>query len=95
MQCRSHCGACCTAPSISSPIPGMPNGKASGETCIHLLDDLRCGIFNDPRRPKVCADFAAEEATCGHSREDALILLYDLENATSPMDNNHNTRSNT
>ncbi|MDR8085529.1 YkgJ family cysteine cluster protein, partial [Acinetobacter baumannii] len=26
-QCRPHCGACCTAPSITSPIPGMPNGK--------------------------------------------------------------------
>jgi len=30
MECRPHCGACCTAPSISSPIPGMPNGKMSG-----------------------------------------------------------------
>ncbi|HNV09555.1 MAG TPA: YkgJ family cysteine cluster protein, partial [Dokdonella sp.] len=27
MSCRSGCGACCIAPSISSPIPGMPNGK--------------------------------------------------------------------
>ncbi|HLV28200.1 MAG TPA: YkgJ family cysteine cluster protein, partial [Burkholderiaceae bacterium] len=27
MDCRPHCGACCTAPSISSPIPGMPQGK--------------------------------------------------------------------
>ncbi|MCC6439509.1 MAG: YkgJ family cysteine cluster protein, partial [Rhodanobacteraceae bacterium] len=26
MSCRSGCGACCIAPSISSPIPGMPNG---------------------------------------------------------------------
>ncbi|ENR9132482.1 TPA: YkgJ family cysteine cluster protein, partial [Shigella flexneri] len=24
MECRPGCGACCTAPSISSPIPGMP-----------------------------------------------------------------------
>ncbi|EOS9504771.1 YkgJ family cysteine cluster protein, partial [Shigella flexneri] len=23
MECRPGCGACCTAPSISSPIPGM------------------------------------------------------------------------
>ncbi|HCR8272553.1 TPA: YkgJ family cysteine cluster protein, partial [Shigella flexneri] len=22
MECRPGCGACCTAPSISSPIPG-------------------------------------------------------------------------
>ncbi len=27
VSCRPGCGACCTAPSISSPIPGMPNGK--------------------------------------------------------------------
>ncbi|MGU7695722.1 YkgJ family cysteine cluster protein, partial [Escherichia coli] len=27
MECRPDCGACCTAPSISSPIPGMPDGK--------------------------------------------------------------------
>jgi len=27
IDCRSGCGACCIAPSISSPIPGMPNGK--------------------------------------------------------------------
>ncbi|HCS2930732.1 TPA: YkgJ family cysteine cluster protein, partial [Shigella flexneri] len=25
MECRPGCGACCTAPSISSPIPGMPD----------------------------------------------------------------------
>ncbi|MDW3636530.1 YkgJ family cysteine cluster protein, partial [Vibrio sp. Vb0667] len=24
MDCRLGCGACCIAPSISSPIPGMP-----------------------------------------------------------------------
>ncbi|HED3481006.1 TPA: YkgJ family cysteine cluster protein, partial [Klebsiella pneumoniae] len=23
MECRTDCGACCIAPSISSPIPGM------------------------------------------------------------------------
>ena len=28
--CRPGCGACCTAPSISSPIPGMPEGKPAG-----------------------------------------------------------------
>ncbi|MFS9540720.1 YkgJ family cysteine cluster protein, partial [Klebsiella pneumoniae] len=26
MECRTDCGACCIAPSISSPIPGMPQG---------------------------------------------------------------------
>jgi hypothetical protein len=27
--CRPGCGACCIAPSITSPIPGMPDGKPS------------------------------------------------------------------
>ncbi|HNF77692.1 MAG TPA: YkgJ family cysteine cluster protein, partial [Thauera aminoaromatica] len=26
MDCRPGCAACCIAPSISSPIPGMPHG---------------------------------------------------------------------
>ena len=30
MNCRPHCGACCIALSISSPIPGMPAGKPAG-----------------------------------------------------------------
>jgi Fe-S-cluster containining protein len=27
LACRPGCGACCIAPSIASPIPGMPQGK--------------------------------------------------------------------
>ncbi|NLQ16935.1 YkgJ family cysteine cluster protein [Marinomonas sp. M1K-6] len=84
MQCRSGCGACCTAPSISSPIPGMPNGKAAGEVCIQLLSDYRCALFEDPSRPKVCADFRAEEYTCGHNREEAIALLSYMEDDTNP-----------
>ena len=30
MDCRRNCGACCIAPSITSPIPGMPQGKPAG-----------------------------------------------------------------
>ncbi|NVK75407.1 MAG: YkgJ family cysteine cluster protein [Oceanospirillaceae bacterium] len=86
MQCRSGCGACCTSPSISSPIPGMPNGKAAGEPCIQLLNDYRCAIFNDPSRPKVCSDFTAENYICGNSREEAINILSLLENNTSPKD---------
>ena len=86
MQCRPNCGACCTAPSISSPIPGMPNGKAAGEPCIHLLDDYRCAIFEAPDRPNVCADFKAEEYICGNSRAEAITILSHLEDATSPID---------
>jgi Fe-S-cluster containining protein len=28
--CRAGCGACCIALSISSPIPGMPDGNIEG-----------------------------------------------------------------
>ncbi len=82
MSCRAGCGACCIAPSISSPIPGMPNGKKAGERCIHLTQDYLCGIFNDPRRPKVCADFQADPDCCGESRAQALELLTVLELST-------------
>ncbi len=65
MKCRENCGACCIALSISSPIPGMAGGKPAGVRCIHLLDDYRCDIYNDPDYPKVCTGFNAEEDFCG------------------------------
>jgi len=77
MKCRPNCGACCIAPSISSPIPGMPDGKPAGVRCIHLTDDYRCAIYD--RRPKVCRDFQAEELVCGKSRDEAMKILSDLE----------------
>lgn len=82
MLCRPSCGACCIAPSISSIIPGMPNGKAAGEKCIHLLDDMRCDIFGHKSRPKVCADFQADNEICKDSREMALITITELETLT-------------
>lgn len=79
MKCRKGCGACCIAPSISSPIPGMPEGKKAGVPCIHLTDDYKCKIFNSELRPKVCSSFMAEEIICGLNREEALENLYKLE----------------
>ncbi|MEA3461629.1 MAG: YkgJ family cysteine cluster protein [Bacteroidota bacterium] len=79
MKCREKCGACCIAPSISSPIPGMPDGKPAGVACIHLSADFRCMIFDDPARPKVCDQFKADAEICGTTREEALILLSSLE----------------
>ena len=79
MKCREKCGACCIAPSISSPIPGMPDGKPAGVPCIHLSDNYRCQIFGDPGRPKVCDQFKAEPEVCGTNREEALMLLSSLE----------------
>jgi uncharacterized protein len=78
MECRSGCGACCIAVSISSPIPGMPDGKPSGVRCIHLLDDFRCALYISPDRPKVCGDFMAEPEFCGSNREEALQIFYNL-----------------
>lgn len=78
MKCRENCGACCIAISISSPIPGMPEGKPSGVRCIHLADDNKCMLFNKPERPKVCWDFKAEYEFCGNTREEALQILYNL-----------------
>ncbi len=79
MECRKHCGACCIALSISSPIPGMPDGKPAGIRCIHLTDDLTCGIFHDPERPKVCDAFTPEPLFCGNNGEEALKILSELE----------------
>ena len=85
MDCRVGCGACCIAISISSPIPGMPAGKAAGVHCVQLTDDHRCRIFNQPQRPNVCGGFRAALDTCGESREDAMRYLGWLEVATAIM----------
>ena len=76
MECREKCGACCIGLSISSPIPGLPNGKAAGVPCIHLTDDMRCAIFNHPDRPKTCANFKPELLFCGNNRDEALVIQY-------------------
>ncbi|MBL4741374.1 MAG: hypothetical protein COB75_00355 [Idiomarina sp.] len=82
MECRVGCGACCIAPSISSPIPGMPNGKKAGERCVQLDDNNLCKLFGDSRRPAVCEQFSADRDVCGTSREQALLLLTSLEQST-------------
>lgn len=85
MNCRDNCGACCTAPSITSPIPGMPNGKPAGVRCIQLGDDNLCLIFGQPERPAFCGGLQPSVEMCGDSREYAMLWLGDLERATAPM----------
>lgn len=85
MECRPGCGACCIAPSISSPIPGMPQGKPAGVRCLHLTDDYLCAIYELPERPDVCARLRAEPEMCGGCRADALDYLARLERLTSPQ----------
>ena len=84
MPCRPHCGACCTAPSITSPIPGMPHGKPAGMPCVQLDDELRCRLFGKPERPAFCASLRPEPGMCGGSRVEAMALLAVLEAATQP-----------
>jgi len=83
-QCRPACGACCTAPSITSPIPGMPDGKPAGVRCIQLGDDMLCRIFGQPERPAFCGGLQPSEEMCGSSREQAIRWLDALERATAP-----------
>lgn len=82
MQCRMGCGACCIAPSISSPIPGMPNGKPAGVRCIQLNEANMCRIFGQPERPLVCSDFKATIDVCGQTNQEAMWLITDLEQNT-------------
>jgi hypothetical protein len=84
ISCRDGCGACCIAPSISSPIPGMPFGKPAGIPCVQLTDDFRCALFGKPERPAVCASLRPSETMCGASRGEALRRLERLEVLTTP-----------
>lgn len=83
MNCRSACAACCIAPSISSPIPGMALGKPAGVRCVQLTNDERCALFGDARRPKVCTSLQPSNEMCGATRKHALHWLARLEAATA------------
>jgi uncharacterized protein len=83
MECRPGCAACCTAPSISSPIPGMPRGKPAGVPCVQLDEALRCRLFGRPERPAVCASLKPDADMCGSSRTQAIAWLDRLERQTA------------
>lgn len=88
MECRPHCAACCIAPSISSPIPGMTpvDGvyKPAGVRCVQLDEADRCRLFGHPSRPAVCRSLQPSPEMCGDSREQALRWLGHLERSTRP-----------
>ncbi|EGJ09458.1 YkgJ family cysteine cluster protein [Rubrivivax benzoatilyticus] len=84
LPCRERCAACCIAPSISSAIPGMPEGKPAGVRCIQLDEADHCRLFGRPERPAVCGGLEPSAEMCGASREHALAWLNRLETATSP-----------
>jgi len=84
MPCRIGCGACCIAISISSPLPGMPNGKPAGLRCPHLTTDNTCRIHHQPGYPAVCRNLRPSPEMCGNSREEAMAYLTEIERLTTP-----------
>lgn len=84
MNCRVGCGACCIVISISSPLPGMSQGKPAGTRCLHLTPDNRCGLWGKAERPAVCANLRPAVDICGDSDAEAFILLAELERLTAP-----------
>ena len=83
MTCRPGCGACCIAPSISSPIPGMPDGKPAGVRCVQLDANERCKIFGRADRPAICQSLRPTPEMCGRNRAEALAYLSRLEQKTA------------
>lgn len=83
-SCRARCAACCIAPSITSPVPGMPHGKPAGVRCVQLTGDEACALFGDPRRPVFCSGLKPSEEMCGLTRGHALAFLTRLETLTAP-----------
>jgi Fe-S-cluster containining protein len=83
ISCRAGCGACCIAPSLSSAIPGMDNGKPAGIRCVQLTENNRCRMYGKPGRPPVCLSYQATEEFCGATQEDALRALSELERITA------------
>ncbi len=84
MECRPACAACCIAPSISSPLPGLPQGKPAGMRCPQLTADRRCALFGRPERPAVCASLPPSPAMCRDDAGAALRRLARLELVTRP-----------
>lgn len=62
----------------------MPNGKPAGVACAQLGEDMRCRVFGQPQRPPFCASLRPAADMCGGSRQEALVLLALLEDATRP-----------
>lgn len=84
--CRPGCAACCIAPSISSPIPGMPAGKPAGVRCVQLDDRLGCRLFGLATRPAVCSGLQPAPDMCGETPAQAMAWLARLEAMTQPLD---------
>ncbi|MBL7974740.1 MAG: YkgJ family cysteine cluster protein [Candidatus Kapabacteria bacterium] len=83
-ECRKGCGACCIAPSITTPLPGMPHGKPAGVRCVHLTNNNLCELFGTSLRPVFCSTLQPNPEMCGTTTEEAMDFLYRLEILTQP-----------
>ena len=81
-KCRKGCAACCIVISISSPLPGMPNGKPAGVPCVNLLENNLCSLYNTPEYPQVCRNFKFDPEFCGKTNKEAYSNLEQLEMLT-------------
>lgn len=81
-ECRAGCAACCTVISISSALPGMPEGKPAGVRCVNLDEHNFCRLHGTPQYPKICASFPAEAEMCGNSNEHAYAFIRKMEEFT-------------
>ena len=84
MHCRAGCGACCIAPSITTAMPDMPEGKPAGRPCLHLDERHLCRLFDSAVRPAFCTSLRASPEMCGASYQEAMTNLNQLEILTQP-----------
>ncbi|MHC4909057.1 MAG: YkgJ family cysteine cluster protein [Planctomycetota bacterium] len=84
IECRPGCAACCVAPSITGPLPGMPNGKPAGVPCVNLGKDGLCALWGTDDYPSTCRSFQAMRSVCGTTSHEAMVNLRVLEKRTAP-----------
>lgn len=82
MDCQK-CGACCIAPSITSSMPGMPDGKPAGVRCRHLNDRNLCVLFSRAERPGFCLGWQPGPDVCGASFDEAMANIAAMEARTA------------
>ena len=80
--CRK-CGACCIAPSITTPMPNMPNGKPAGVRCVNLNDENLCTLYGRPERPTFCSGWKPDRELCGKNFVQAMKNIAALERQTA------------
>jgi Fe-S-cluster containining protein len=78
MNCN-RCGACCIAPSITTPIPNMPQGKPAGTRCANLNERNACSLYGRPERPAFCTGWQPTPEICSTGFVAALENIAALE----------------